>query len=484
MPTEPEILSGIGPVPNVRESMEIMLSNAKPWTDPELVNPMTGEPTPKAIEAKKKIYDQEREREFWMLDEAMTVNNTLYDVLNRIEIELKTTDDPNFDSTKMPSILDGVPAQFHKDLYDSSSEYEVALKKARIQEYLTNADKLASAGYTGMAASLAAGIIDADALLIPFGGGLGAANKVGKVLSRPYVPNAVRGLAQGAVSGAEAGAVVSIAGAVGGTVTDPGDIPSTILMGMGIGATVGATLNPYPQMDAAMKVHKEYTEAKANNFNPAYTMQSSAGSVGSARVRTVPTPTTLRPSSVPWFDRAADDPNAVDAYNVLKGLSDSETTNTDNFIGVAAQKVQNWVDKTPLKGLYTSVADMGIIGNKLAYDLLSHPGGMISNTSPASHYDSMYTQELSKPIQNYHTHAMKFLGRPTGGVKNNAKNMFVGKSKYREFDRAINIELETRLHDGKGDPNVHPSVKAVADELDDMHAKAVSIMRGRSGRLL
>jgi hypothetical protein len=480
MPIEPEILSGIGPVNTLDKIANSSLPEITPWTDPELVS-ITGEPTPRAIEQKKKIYNQEREREFWMVDEAMTVNNTLYDVLDRVDRELKTTDDPNFDSTKMLGILDGVPAQFHKDLYDSDSEYEVVLKKARIQEYLTNADKLAAAGYTGIAASLAAGIIDADALLIPFGGGLGAAGKVGKVLSRPYIPNPVKGFAQGAASGAEAGAVVSVAGAVGGTVTDHGDIPATILMGMGLGATVGATINPYPQMDTAMKVHKEYTEAKANNFKPAYTVQSSAESVGAARVRTVPTPTTLRPTTVPWFDKAADDGNAVDAYNVLKGLSDSETTNVDNFIGVSAQKVQNWVDKTPLKSLYTSVADMGIIGNKLAYDLLNHPGGMISNTTPGSHYDSMYTQDLSQPIQNYHKHAMKFMNRPTGGLKSNASNMFVGKTKYREFDRAINIELETRLHDGKGDPDAHPSVKAAADDLDNMHAKAVGILQGRSG---
>jgi hypothetical protein len=238
-------------------------------------------------------------------------------------------------------------------------------------------------------------------------------------------------------------------------------------------------------MQAAQRAHAQYVAAKERGFTPdPEKRMAPSGSVGAAQVMRATPPPNLRKSAVPWFDRGASDINAMNAREVIKGDMDAETTNVDNVIGRGAQKVQNWVDKSPIKSLYTEVSNMGVIGNKLAYDLLYHPSGMLDGTSnPAAGYDAMYTQQMSIPIQNYHGLAMDFMGRPKATMKDRVQNAFIGKKQFRDFDRAVRMELETRYHTGQGDPNSHRAVKEFADQLDDMHRIAVEIQQGRAGEI-
>lgn len=73
------------------------------------------------------------------------------------------------------------------------------------------------------------------------------------------------------------------------------------------------------------------------------------------------------------------------------------------------------------------------------------------------------------------------MNRPRDTVRNRISNAFVRKQQYRDFDKAVRYELESRYHDGAGDPNVHRAVKEMADSLDAMHARAVEIQQGRAG---
>lgn len=455
--------------------------------DPMLVNSQSGQLTHSAQRAKEDKVSKERENEWTLLDEALTTSNTLYDIVTSTAIKMGSTPEDGFDAKKLPGLFDNVPPMFHKELAATKSTNEAWSRRARIEEYMKNSDKLAASGYTGMAASLAAGIVDADILLIPFTEGVSLAAKTGVVLGKIGMkPGRVSGAIRGAAAGLEAGAVVSGTGAAFGQMSQVSDIPHSLLMGMGMGATIGTVISkgaisPYEQMQTAQRAAAEYQAAKENNFTPPG-MTQGGKSAGAAQARQVPTPVNLRDSSKEWFNRAADDINAVNARQVLEGKMNAETTNTDSFIGKNAEKVQNWVDKSPMKSLYTSVSDMGVIGNKLAYDLLYHPGGMMDGAShPAAGLDAMYTQELSMPIQNYHSLAMDYMGRPKDTVRNKLSNAFVRKEQYREFDQAVRYELETRYHDGKGQDDVHPSVKEMADHIDAMTSKAVDIQKGRAG---
>lgn len=454
--------------------------------DPMLVNTESGQLTHSAQRAKEDMYSEQRKKEWTLMDEAIGANNTIYDVAVSTAIDLGNSPEEGFDATKVPGLFDGIPAEWHKSLARTDSTTEAWAKRAYIEDYMQNVDKLSASGWVGTSAMIAAGLVDADALLIPVSGGTVLGTKVATTLGKAGIKEGrLAGTLTGAAAGLEAGAITSVAGATLGTTSDAGDIPASLLMGMGFGATVGAvvgkgSITPYQQMQAAQRAHAEYMTAKQNNFTPAGGF-AKTGAAGAAQVRRVPTPANLRKSSVPWFDKAADDINAVNAREVLTGKQDAETTNIDSFIGRGAQKMQNWVDKSPLKSLYTSISDLGVIGNKLAYDLLYHPGGMIDGNHPAAGYDALYTQELSVPIQNYHALAMDYMGRPRDTIKQKAANAFVRKQEYRDFDRAVRYELETRYHDGAGDPNVHRAVKELADQLDEMHKKAIEIQQGRAG---
>jgi len=455
--------------------------------DPRYFSP-TGELTLDSRREQERQAKEERDGELTLLDEGMRSFNTIYDVAANTAIELGTEDDPNYDPFNDPGLYDNIPDEFHKELAASGSSIEAWAKRGRVEQILEDRQKLELAGFTGTAASLAASIIDADALLIPVSGGTYLGTKASTTLAKMGVKQGrVRGAISGVGAGLEAGAITGGVGAAFGTATDASDVTSMMLGGMAFGGTIGAVIgkgptSSYDQMYKAKAVNDEYIQAKDRGFVPAGTMMSEAGSLSAGKVRMVDTPANLRESSKKWFDKAADDTNAINAMNVLKGKLDSESTNVDNVIGRAAQKVQNWTDRSPLKSLYSEVAHLGVIGNKLAYDTLHHPGGLIDGSVPAASYDALYTQELSIPIQNYHGYAMEYMGKPQDGLKNRAKNMFTSRDAYNDFNRQVLLELETRYHsNGKGLDDAHESVKKLADELDEMHKKAIDIQKGMDG---
>lgn len=450
--------------------------------DPMQVNTESGQLTSQAQRAHEEEIAKQRESEWTLLDEGLT-QNTLYDVAQSVAIDLGTSAEDGFDAKQVPELYEGIPAEFHKKLADTDSTNEAWATRGAIMNYLEAQDKLASSGITGAAASVAAGLIDVDSLLIPVSGGTYFGTKVARGLTKAGMKSGrISGSIVGMAAGAEAGAAISVAGATLGTTSDAGDIPASILMGMGFGSTIGAlagkhTLDPYVEINQARKAHDDYLDARSTNFAPMTIGKMSAG----AAQAVPPAPIGMQGINKDIFDRAAADINARNAGDVLRGKDNSETTNIDSAVGRFAEKTQNWVDKSPLKSLYTSVADMGTIGNKLSYDLLYHPGGTLDGAAhPAAAYDSMYTQELSVPVQKYHEYAMKFLNRKTDTIKDKATNFFVKQPDLNTFGRAVRIELENRWH-GNTDPNVHPAVKEYADIVDDMNARAVSIQKGKAG---
>lgn len=455
--------------------------------DPLKVNPETGLPTSTAQRAKEDAVAAQRANEATLLDEAVVTSNNIHDVAASVAIDLGTPALEGYDAKKEDGLFDNVPPEFHKRLAKADSPEEAWAVRAHIENYLENLDKLSASGWAGQSAMVAAGLVDADALLLPFSGGTIAGAKVASGLAKVGMTEGrVAGAITGAAAGAEAGLVVGAVGGAFGTVSDPGDIPLNLLSGMAFGATLGGVIGkgeitPDQQLNAARNVRDGYAKAREENFGYGSVVRADTGNASSARVRQA-APEGMRDSSKQWFDRAAEDGNATNARKVITGELDADTTNIDNLVGVYAQRAQNWVDKSPLRSLYTSVSDMGVIGNKIAFDLLNHPGGMLAGEAPpASLYDLMYHQELSVPVQNYHGLAMDYMNRPRDSFKQKATNLFVRKENYREFDRAVRLELESRYHDGAGSPDAHPAVKEMADHFDAMHARAVDMQRGKAG---
>lgn len=453
--------------------------------DVRVINPMTGTLTAQARAAVESKYAKERENEWTLLDEGLKASNTLYDAAVTVGIDLLTPAEEGFDAARdMPHIFDGIPSMYRNRLARADSHVEALAYRAQIDEYLDAVTKLQYSGWSGVAAQVTAAMVDVDTLLIPITDGTYLGAKLSAAGARTGIKSE-RALAalKGIGAGAEAGALTSAVGASVGLTSDAGDIPLSILTGMSFGGAIGtASHSSYRQLDVARAARDEYKAARDRGFTPEPSRVFSIdGSVGAART-TIQTPPNLRDTTKPWFNHAVSDINAVNAKRVLSGELDAETTNVDSVMGRSAQKAQNWLDKSPMRSLYTEVADMGYIGNKLAYDLLYHPGGMMDGSPhPAAGFESLYDQELSLPVQNYHNLAMEFLGRPTQKFRDRIKNSFTKKANYHKFDRAVRMEMESRYHDGIGDPNVHPAVKEMADLLDQMHEKAIRIQQGTAG---
>lgn len=450
--------------------------------DPMKVNTESGQRTSSAQREHEEAIAKQREDEWTLMDEGLT-QNTLFDVAQSVAIDLGTSKEDYWDAKSQADLFDGIPAEFHKQLADTDSSAEAWAKRGAIMNYIEAQDKLSASGISGAAATLAAGLVDVDSLLIPVSGGTYFGTKVARGLTKAGMQSGrLSGSIVGMAAGAEAGAAISVAGSTLGTTTDAGDIPSSILMGIGFGSTIGAlagknTLSPYVELQQARKAHDDYLDARSTNFAPVTIGKLSAGAAQVAPAA----PIGMQGIGKDIFDRAASDINARNAYDVLSGKDNAETTNVDSLVGRLAEKTQNWVDKSPLKSLYTSVADMGTIGNKLSYDLLYHPGGTLDGAAtPAAAYDALYTQELSIPVQQYHAYAMKFLNRKTDTVKNKITNFFVKQPDLNDFGRAVRVELENRWH-GRTDPQVNSAVKEYADIIDEMNARAVDIQKGKAG---
>lgn len=484
--------------------------------DPALVNPMTNAPTQEAIQQHEADVEKQRQNEYWLMDESVT-GSSLHESAMRLGAYFGNTPDPHFNAVRdMPQLFTDIAPMYHEEIANTTSRGEATDVYLQIKKTTDAQSKLAASGYAGMAANMAAMFMDADAILIPLTGGSYLGEKTAmKLATMGMKDGRIASTLVGAAGGLEAGAVVGAATAYSPT-GNSGDIAATVLGGMAMGGTLGGAIGqgaitPEHQLEAAMRAHDAYAAARATNFKPVVSKDSffkpapaqkapvaassdmpnaadavsvAGESVGAGRVRFVQPPPGMRESSIPWFNRAADDGNAENARKVLTGQMDAETTNVDQFIGRAAQQVQNWVDKSPLKSLYTSISDMGVVGNKLAYDLLYHPGGMMDGAAhPAAGLNELYRQELSVPLQNFRNLAATYHQRANQTFTDKARNMFMRQSEYDEFSRAVRWELESRYHDGRGDPNVDNSVKQMADMIDTMHEQAVRIMQGRPGEV-
>lgn len=192
--------------------------------DPRYFSP-TGELTLDSRREQERQAKEERDGELTLLDEGMRSFNTIYDVAANTAIELGTEDDPNYDPFNDPGLYDNIPDEFHKELAASGSSIEAWAKRGRVEQILEDRQKLELAGFTGTAASLAASIIDADALLIPVSGGTYLGTKASTTLAKMGVKQGrVRGAISGVGAGLEAGAITGGVGAAFGTATDASDV--------------------------------------------------------------------------------------------------------------------------------------------------------------------------------------------------------------------------------------------------------------------
>lgn len=128
--------------------------------DTETVNAVSGEITDFAVQRKKAEIAEQRGTEWTLLDEALTTSNSLYSVASSMAIELGATTDPNFDARKVPGLLDNIPSRFMERIANSGSLIEAYAKRAYIQEYLQNQEKLMYSGLAGKIAMLVGRLVD------------------------------------------------------------------------------------------------------------------------------------------------------------------------------------------------------------------------------------------------------------------------------------------------------------------------------------
>jgi hypothetical protein len=130
-------------------------------SDIETINPISGELTAQAKRAKEKEFARQRENGEWnLLDAALIANNTLYMAASGLVIEYGYKDDPDFKIKNVPGIFDNIPSRFHPTISRSGSAEGAYTKRASIEEYLKNEERLAYSGFEGKMAVYIVKLVD------------------------------------------------------------------------------------------------------------------------------------------------------------------------------------------------------------------------------------------------------------------------------------------------------------------------------------
>ncbi len=412
---------------------------------------------------------------------AINATSAAFGGAESVMIDLSEPDDPNFKlDAKTDAQIADLPKGYADRIRSAGSQVEFDALEAQVREVLADREVLQGAGASGAAAQMAAGIVDLDALLIPLGGSVlgrltsAGVSKVGLGGTR------LGGMATGLVAGAEAGLMVGVGNATMNTTGDAGDIPSMVLGNMALGGVIGgATKMDYSFMDTARKASDEYYAAKANNFTMDFGKTSaSAGAV----IRVPKYADSMRTGYKDRLIAASEDLNA---YRTLEAVSNpkygSDISNPDSKIAEAADKLQWAIDQTPMKSLFSDIAQTGLIGSKLSHDILSHPAGLIVNNQTGALYKDVYHGMIAAPMLGYRDIALAAANRSNVTIKDKLKNTVLTTKAFKTTNRNVMLEMERRWHNDPTPSTASKEELAIADMLDKSHALAVDILKGKAG---
>jgi len=330
-----------------------------------------------------------------------------------------------------------VPPEYWSEIAQATSKAEADHIKWRIQDELDGQQQVAAAGYSGIAAQLAAGVLSPENI-IPMGALYSWADKGSRL-------NAA--IKTGLVTGATAG--TAEAALVAGTYTkDAEDILYASTFGFALGGGLGAALHKGAD-DAAKNLRAEMDTKLADDFDD-------AGAMKNREVEHQIIETSEREDDI--LDVAND--WATD-NQIQKQLDDSGTHKAavmGRYLGLAS-------DFTRL------IKHPSNVVKKLSYDLLEGGTGTLKQGKTAAMYKDVYERRiLSKGLvplnENYTTwakdHNLNFM-----------KRNFHTDGYDKFYDEVRNV-LEHRALD-KAVPEAHPSVLAAADAWDDMMKNALEI---------
>jgi hypothetical protein len=409
---------------------------------------------------------------------AIGVNNSLFGIAESQAINAFGESDPSFDpSTKLAEVSD-LPQAYQMRLMGAESDINFRAMQEQMRGVMEDKRILSASGASGMAASMAAGIVDIDSLLIPLGGTV-AGKIVAKGTAKAGIAGTrIGGVLTGATAGAEAALLVGGSNAMLNNTGDASDIPHMLLSNMALGGVIGgASKLDYDMMDKSAKAADEYLAARDAGF----TLKYGSSTAGAAQAVRVPNyASNLRESTRTWFDKANGDPNAMATFDAIK-TGRSDITNPDSQIGAMADVAQGLVDKTPLKSLFSDLGSYGLVGSKIAHDLLMHPGGLIVNTRSGALFKEMYNGEILQPLMGYRDLALSYANKANVTIKDKTANMFVTQDTFKQFNRDIMVEMERRYHGDAPDPHTPKEVMDMADAIDKSTERALNTMKGMQG---
>lgn len=408
------------------------------------------------------------------------ITNTMYDTVQR-----KWSHEPEegFDPTawvnENKESLEGVNLEAFNTVRSFAEAEELRDDQARAT---LNDEVVASKGYTGVAATLLAGIVDPTELAIGFAtAGTGKAATIGGSIAKA----AKLGGIGGAISGTLAYTVDPLA--------DTKQIIYGTLGGVALGGAFGtvghmATVSARSARDGfasavddlgdASIVHTEkpafnVPDVEAVDYDFKQTnMSAGAASSMNGKINTAD----MSPTSASIYEAAVQS-NKDNGVSVT--LDDVRFNDTK--AGRTAERFSDALAKQELvrgaKIDFDRMAyDGGAIEQHLAYELLESPEGRIRNNRTAAVLQENYEQRLasrSMPVMeaSFDTYAKR---RNMGIIDRN-------KPAAREaFDREVISELEARFHEGKP-VSTDPAIKNAADAIDDNYNEALSVAKGREG---
>lgn len=410
---------------------------------------------------------------------GLNVSNSLFGLVTSQAINAMGDEDPTFDPMKkLPEVSD-LPYSYRMRLMGAESDVTFRAMEEQMRGVENDKRVLEGAGASGVAASMAAGIVDVDALLIPLGGsvlGQLAAKGVAKV---GMAGTRAGGLITGAVAGAETGLLVGGANAALNNTGDASDIPSMLLSNMALGGVIGgASKLDYDMLSKSKEAHDEYIKSTSID---GYTYEMGKDTAGAMRVVRVPTyRANLREGYLGRFDKANQDPNAVRTFEAYKtGVSD--ISNPDSPAARVADKLQYGIDRTPMRSLFSDLSSNGLIGSQVAHDILVHPAGLVVNTQSGAIFKDVYHGEILEPMAGYRDAALAAANKANATGLDKAKNMFVTQEAFKKVNREVMIEMEHRWHDDATPSGVSQQAMEIADMWDNSSKRAMDILKGRTG---
>jgi len=424
-----------------------------------------------------------------------------------------TAPDPDFDlNTNFNTFTQGIPNEYHSSFNSVRSMEEGMLLRQEIIQDMQDRKLLGNAGFRGQAASVAGSIVDIDALLTLGSGGLYGAGKVSTTLARVGVTGKLNKIATTAVGGAEISAGLEAVNAAVRPTNDWTQVPDAAMGGLIFGGVVG-TLLPTHTVNKAQDdlnlAREEFNQAKEKGFpqdasqrpvrkqEPVIEVETvkesdvpqsvkdnfvSQDSVGAASQRTTPVDPPFTNKDTGDLLKEVRDANLKDG--LTGDVWDTEYYFKDNVVSKIGLRVYKAVSGTPFDDDFGRLWNSGsVIGQRLATQLFESANGVgqMKNRTAAILQHQYHTEIMAPVAEAYKSSYTKWLQEqkstaPTPLAWNDL-------NARQSFDRAVMDELQWRYHDGVNAPTSSPSVRAMADAIDQASARGAEVLKGRNGEL-